>query len=388
MSWRRLLIAVALIFGGFIWLGSDWLAKDTERKRNGVRDPGPYEVSERAAAMHRSAFVVDLHADTLLWNRDLLERGDRGQVDLPRLVDGGVGLQVFGIVTHAPKGQNFKVNDDATDLVTPLVMAQKWPPGTWSSRHARALYQAEKLRRYSERSDQLEMIGTVAQLDRLLERRAAGEEVIGAFLGLEGAHALESDVARLDSLFDAGFRMIGLAHFIDNDFSGSAHGASKGGLSEIGRELVRECQRLGLVVDLAHASPTAFQQAIEMSTRPMVISHGGVDGTCPSIRNTSDEELRLLAGTGGVIGIGLFKSAVCGSDLDATIEAMMHAISVVGVDHVALGSDFDGSVTTPFGVDGLPLITEALLERGLSEADIQKILGDNVVRVLRATLPR
>ncbi|MEO1370797.1 MAG: membrane dipeptidase, partial [Acidobacteriota bacterium] len=188
-------------------------------------------------------------------------------------------------------------------------------------------------------------------------------------------------------LYDAGFRMLGLAHFFDNDAAGSAHGLEKGGLSELGRAVIRECERLGVVVDLAHVSPRAFREATAMATKPMVVSHGGVDGTCPSPRNLSDAELRALASTGGVIGVGLFKGAVCGTTVDATAAAIVHAVRTVGVEHVALGSDFDGAVTAPVGADGLPTLTEALLRRGLDRPSVEAVLGGNVVRVLRETLP-
>ena len=383
----RLFLASLLAGAGALWWVTGELARRTEAQRNGLRRAGPHEVSPRALELHRRSFVADLHADPLLWSRDLARRGTRGHVDLPRLLEGGVGLQVFGVVTHAPKGQSYRANTADGDQVTLLVMAQKWPPWTWWSRYRRALHQAAKLRRLARRSPQLTLIGSVADLEALLAQREAGQAVIGAFLGLEGAHALEGDAGRVEALHGAGFRMLGLAHFFDNDAAGSAHGVEQGGLSELGREVIRECERLGLIVDLAHASPTAFRQAIAMATKPMVVSHGGVDGTCPSPRNLSDGQLRALAATGGVVGIGLFPGAVCGRDVEATAAAIAYAVGIVGADHVALGSDFDGAVTAPVGADGLPLLTEALLGRGLSETAIEKILGANTLRVLRQTLP-
>ncbi|MEO1370232.1 MAG: peptidase M19, partial [Acidobacteriota bacterium] len=119
-------------------------------------------MSERAAEVHRGAFVVDLHADSLLWGRNLARRSDRGHVDVPRLLEGGVGLQVFGVVTHSPKGQNYSGNSAADDQVTLLALAQKWPPTTWWSRYARATHQARKLRWLAWRSPSVEMVGTVA----------------------------------------------------------------------------------------------------------------------------------------------------------------------------------------------------------------------------------
>ncbi|MEM8996844.1 MAG: membrane dipeptidase [Acidobacteriota bacterium] len=385
--WKRFGCGLLALLAVVAWQGTGWMARKAEQEKNRVRARGPHAVSERAAEVHGGAFVVDLHADSLLWGRNLKRRTDRGHVDVPRLLEGGVGLQVFGVVTHSPKGQNYSGNSAADDQITLLALAQKWPPATWWSRYARAKHQARKLRWLAWRSPALERVGTVAELDDLIARRAAGEAVIGAFLGLEGAHALEGDPGRVEDLFDAGFRMLGLAHFFDNAAAGSAHGLEKGGLSELGRAVIRECERLGVVVDLAHVSPRAFREATAMATKPMVVSHGGVDGTCPSPRNLSDAELRALASTGGVIGVGLFKGAVCGTTVDATAAAIVHAANTVGVEHVALGSDFDGAVTAPVGADGLPTLTEALLRRGLGRPAVEAVLGGNVVRVLRETLP-
>jgi membrane dipeptidase len=124
-----------------------------------------------------------------------------------------------------------------------------------------------------------------------------------------------------------------------------------------------------------------------MAMHPLLVSHTGVKGTCNNPRNLSDDELRAVARTGGVIGIGLWETATCGTEANATTRAVRYAVNIVGVDHVALGSDFDGGVTVPFDASGWPLITEALLKQGFSEQDIHKIMGENVVRVLLEALP-
>jgi len=124
-----------------------------------------------------------------------------------------------------------------------------------------------------------------------------------------------------------------------------------------------------------------------MATRPVVVSHTGERGTCDNRRNLSDEQLRKIAATGGVIGIGFWDVAVCGSDASAIARAIGHAVQVAGVDHVALGSDFDGAINAPFDVTGLPLVTQALQERAFSDAEIDKIMGGNVMRLLHQMLP-
>src|SRR5262249_51870941 len=142
-----------------------------------------------------------------------------------------------------------------------------------------------------------------------------------------------------------------------------------------------------MIIDLDHASPATVREVAAMATRPLIVSHTGVKGTCDNPRNLSDDELRAVARTGGVIGIGLWDTATCGVDASATARAIRYAVNVVGIDHVALGSDFDGAVTAPFDSRGWPLVTEALLQEGFSEKEIRQIMGENVVRVLMQVLP-
>jgi microsomal dipeptidase-like Zn-dependent dipeptidase len=142
-----------------------------------------------------------------------------------------------------------------------------------------------------------------------------------------------------------------------------------------------------MLIDLAHSSPATLHDVTAMATRPVIVSHTGVKGTCNNPRNLSDDELRAVARTGGVIGIGLWDTATCGVDASATARAIRYAVNVVGIDHVALGSDFDGAVTTPFDSSGWPLVTDALLQEGFSEKEIRQIMGENAVRVLMQTLP-
>jgi microsomal dipeptidase-like Zn-dependent dipeptidase len=146
-------------------------------------------------------------------------------------------------------------------------------------------------------------------------------------------------------------------------------------------------QERGMLVDLAHASPRAIQDVLALARRPVVSSHGGVKGTCDNPRNLGDEEVRGIAGTGGVVGIGFWDAAVCGGDARAIARAVRHAVHLVGAEHVALGSDFDGAVRTPFDASGLARVTDALLEAGLSEDQVRAVMGESALRVLRQTLP-
>jgi membrane dipeptidase len=225
------------------------------------------------------------------------------------------------------------------------------------------------------------------ELDELLARRGRGEEVIGALLGIEGAHALEGDPANLDRAFRAGFRMIGLTHFFDNHYAGSAHGLEKGGLTEAGRELVRRMGELGILLDLAHLSPTAIDEVLRLVPGPVLVSHTGVKGTCDNLRNLSDRHVREIAARGGVIGIGFWDTAVCGIEPRHIVAAMQHVIALVGDDHVALGSDYDGGTTVAFDISGLRVLTQAMLDAGLEPESVRKVLGGNVIRALREGLP-
>ena len=360
-----------------------------EASRNAVLNPPPYTVSPTAAALHAKLMVVDLHADSLLWDRDLLVKGSRGQVDIPRLAKGNVAIQAFTIVTKSPRGMNIEHNSaDAPDNITPLVIAQGWPLKTWDSLAERALFQAAKLVDVERRSQgRFTLLRSAADLDAYLARRAKEPGLVAGFLGVEGAHALDGDLANLDRFHDAGIRMLAPTHFFDNDLAGSAHGLAKVGLTAKGREWVRRMEAKHLLIDLAHASPATFDEVLAMATRPVVVSHGGVKGTCDNTRNLSDAQLQKLASNGGLMAIGYWDTAVCGTDTMAISRAILHVAKVIGVEHVALGSDFDGSVTTPFDTSGVALVTEALLAQGMSEADIAKVMGGNAVALLRQALP-
>jgi microsomal dipeptidase-like Zn-dependent dipeptidase len=358
-----------------------------ERRFNRVHG-APRAVSERARALHARLLVVDLHADSLLWGRDLLDRGRRGHVDLPRLQAGNVAVQAFTVVTKTPRGLNIDRNDDRTDNITPLALVQRWPPRTWGSLRERSLYQAERLAGFARRSQgHLTLVRSRGDLDDFLERRAGRRHLTAGFLGLEGAQSLGTDARDLDALFAAGYRMIAPVHFFDTVFAGSAHGVGKGGLTTAGRALVSGLEERSMILDLAHASAKTIDDALALARRPVIVSHTGVRGTCDNPRNLSDAHLRGIARTGGVIGIGFWETAVCGRDAAAIARAIRHAAAIAGIDHVALGSDFDGAVATPFDAAGLPALTEALMAEGFGDTDIARIMGANAIRALQSALP-
>lgn len=344
--------------------------------------------SARAVALTKTLTIADLHSDTLMWKRDLLDRADRGHVDLPRLQQGNVALQVFSSVTKAPKNQNNDANGSDTDNITMLTVAQLQPPRTWNSLLQRSLWHAEKADRAILRSKgQLIPITTASRLSGLEIMRAGGRNVTGALLSIEGLHDLEGKRANLDVLFKAGFRMAGLTHFFDNELAGSMHGLKKGGLTPFGRQIVQDMEAKGMVVDIAHCSHACVAEVLAMATKPVVSSHGGVQATCKVNRNLTDEEIRGVARTGGVIGIGYWDAAVCGTEPVKIAAAIKHVRDLVGIDYVGLGSDFDGATTTGFDTSQLALVTQALIDAGFTDQEIAKVMGGNAIRVLMQTLP-
>ncbi len=345
-------------------------------------------VSPQASALHRTLFVADLHADELLWGRDLLLRVDRGHVDLPRLQEAKVALQVFSAVTKTPRDMNYDRNAGETDNIALLALAQRWPGETRASLRARATYQAEKLQDAILRAGGA--ITLITSRDTLLafaQRRGGDPMQVGALLAIEGLHALDGTLENVDVLFAHGYRMMGLTHFFDNEVAGSAHGVTHGGLTALGRQVVSRMEQLGIIVDLAHASTQTVQEVLAMATRPVVVSHTGVAAVCPGPRNLTDEQLRAIAANGGLIGIGYWDGAVCKPTVGNIVKAITHAVRVMGVQHVGLGSDFDGATETPWDTRGVIVITHALLEAGMSADDVSRVMGGNTLDFLLRTLP-
>lgn len=390
---RRAALAAAVLLlaaaGAFFYVVPPAVAA----RMNRVAAEGPPPtVSERARRLHASLRIADLHDDLLLWDRDPLRRSTRGHSDVPRLADGNVALQVFSTVTEVPRGYGYGANRGERDLVTALAVVSRWPPRTWGSRLERALHEGEKLRRAAASSGgRLVLATSRAELAAALEARAREDgtapRAVVALLATEGLQALDGRLDGVDALFAAGFRSAGLAHFTDNAAAGSAHGAAKGGLTELGRAAVRRMEERGMVVDLAHASPRAFDEALAMARRPVVVSHGGVSAVCPGPRNLTDDQLRRLARNGALVGIGYWDGAVCERTPRAIARSIRHAVAVAGVAHVALGSDFDGATRVPFDAAGLVVLTQALLDEGLAEDAIRAVMGENAIRFLLENLP-
>lgn len=379
-------LAIVLVIAAIVFFG--FVPSYVGKSMNQTIHPPPYQASEAAKELHKKLLVADLHADTLMWNRDLLTKGTWGHVDLPRLQEGNVAVQAFTVVTKTPRNMNIESNTGDTDNITLLAFAELWPVATWTNLTERALYQARRLQDAAARSNgKLVILKSKNDVINFLQRRKSEPDVVAGFLGIEGAHALSGDVNNLDRLFDAGFRMIGMAHFFDNEMAGSAHGANKIGLTDEGKKLVERMQDRNMFIDLAHASAKTIDDVLDMARQPIIVSHTGVKGTCNNNRNLSDEQLKRIALTGGVVGIGFWDTATCGTDATAIAKAIRYTVDLIGVDHVALGSDYDGAITAPFDTTGVVQITDALLQAGFSETEIRKIMGENVIRTLQFFLP-
>ncbi|MFH1794127.1 MAG: membrane dipeptidase [Pseudomonadota bacterium] len=386
LKWVLGILAVLIVAGLAVFF---FIAPaEVERGMNGVIEPPPYSVTDRAAELHKTLTVADLHADSLLWGRDLLKKGTRAQVDVPRLIEGNVAVQVFAVVSKTPRGLNIDKNTPDTDNITLLAIAQRWPVKTWTSLKERALYQAERLKAFAAQSDgKLTMIYSRGDLERFLVRRRSEPGIVAGLLALEGAQVLEGDPANVDVLFDAGYRMMSPTHFFDNEMAGSAHGVKKGGLTEAGREMIERMEAKRMIVDVSHGSMAQIDDVLAMSTRPIVVSHTGVRGTCDNGRNLTDDQLRAIAAKGGLVGIGFWNVATCGRAADAIAAAQAYTANLVGTPHVGLGSDFDGAVLVPFDATGMAKITEALMKGGMNDSDIAAVMGGNQVRFLLENLP-
>jgi membrane dipeptidase len=367
------------------------------------------EISERAKRLHFSSLVIDTHDDTtqrfLDPGFDLAARNSRGSVDIPRMREGGLGAIFFSI----------------------------WIPSKITGPEAvkRALVQINAVRdQVRKHSSDLTLVTTAEGI-----REAHKQGKIAALIGVEGGHMINSDLGVLRKYAELGARYMTLTHSGNAEWADSSTDkAVHNGLTAFGKDVVREMNRLGMIVDISHVSDKTFADVLEVSKAPVFASHSNCRAICDAPRNMTDAMIRALAAKGGVIQINYhvgflsqeFRNAEkahpewdkaialevkkrCGGNEGCTliegdritreyvlrgdlprvewtkiIEHIDHAVKVAGIDHVGLGSDFDGA-NMPFGMEDVsrvPQITNALLEKGYSEGDVKKILGENTLRVM------
>jgi membrane dipeptidase len=367
------------------------------------------DISARARKVHFSSIVVDTHDDTtqrfLDGKFDLGARSSKGSIDIPRMKEGGLGAIFFSI----------------------------WIPSKITGPEAvnRALTQIDAVReQVRKHPNDLVLATTAAEV-----RDARKQDKIAALMGVEGGHMINSNLGVLRSYAALGVRYVTLTHTGNDEWAdASTDRPVHNGLMDFGKEVVREMNRLGVIVDISHASDKTFYDALDVSKAPLIASHSSCRAICDAPRNMTDQMLKDLAAKGGVVQINYhvgflsqeFRDAEkanpeinkaisaeimnrCGEnegcvliegdritreyveqgklprvDFAKIIEHLEHAVKVAGVDHVGLGSDFDGA-NMPYGMEDatkLPKITEALLQKGYSEGDVKKILGENTLRVM------
>jgi membrane dipeptidase len=367
------------------------------------------EISAPAKKLHSSSIVVDTHDDTtqrfLDGKFDISERHPDGSIDVPRMREGGLDAIFFSI----------------------------WIPSKITRQEAvdRALTQIKAVReQVSAHPKSLVLATTAAQV-----RAAHKQGKIAALMGVEGGHMINSDLYVLRKFASLGVRYMTLTHSGNAEWADSSTDKpAHNGLTDFGKDVVREMNRLGIIVDISHVSDKTFYDAREVSKAPMIASHSSCRAICDAPRNMTDQMMKDLAEKGGVVQINYhvgflsqeFRNAEkanpeinkaigeevqkrCGDneacqllegdrltreyveqgrlprvDWTKIIEHIDHAVKVAGIDHVGLGSDFDGA-NMPYGMEDatkLPKITEALLKKGYSEGDVKKILGENTLRVM------
>jgi membrane dipeptidase len=381
-------------------------------------------VSDRASRVYRAAYVIDTHNDMPSRVLDDAYDADRrnppgfgaghGNTDLPRLVESGMTAEFMSAWVDAPYART---------------------PG---ASFARALRYTDSIHAFVERHpDRLLFATTAADV-----RRAKAEGKVAILIGLEGGHAIEGSLERLRDLYNRGVRYMTLTWNNGNTWAGSSigvEGTRTGGLTPFGREVIREMNRLGMLVDLSHVSDSTFFDAIAVSRVPVIASHSSARAINDVPRNLSDAQLRAIARNGGVVNVNFYsrfldpayharveevertigherRAALAAPGVDSAavrarlgvrrdsllalvpptpfpvlIDHIDHVAKVAGVDHVGLGSDFDGVTALPEGMEDvtrLPRIAQALLDRGYSDGDVAKMLGGNMLRVMTRVLDR
>ncbi len=378
--------------------------------RPALGDGPDFSISERAKQIHRASYVWDGHND-LPWalreRNDLrIEKTDLNNepklhTDIPRLRAGNVGAQFWSVFVPSKtrhSGTAFQTTIEQIDCVYALV--KKYP-------------------------DVFEIALNSNDVERI---RSSGK--IASLMGVEGGHSIENSIGKLKELFARGARYMTLTHGDTLDWADAATDDSKSdGLSPFGEEIVREMNRMGMLVDLSHVSPATMSDALDVTTAPIIFSHSSAMSIANHPRNVPDDILRRVQSNGGIVMINFFSGFVVpesaknmkdmfgvrrefekefGSDSDLAKNAMLkwrsshpiypgdasivvehidHVAKIAGVDHVGLGSDYDGIEVVPKGLEDVstyPLLTELLLRKGYSENDIHKIMSGNMMRVLKA----
>jgi len=332
----------------------------------------PVEASEETREFQRRCLVVDLHTDSLMYARILglnlskRHRAPRGisnwklHTDVPKLKEGGVDAVFFGIVTHP------------------------WPRKAYS----RALRSIDYARYVFEKNKEELLLATMPA--DIQTARGAGK--VAALLGVEGMHMLGGSLDRIEKFYGLGVRYITMAHFTSNRFAVSSADSTKehAELGALGFEAVEVMNELGMMIDVSHTHTDLIAEVCRLSSQPVIVSHGAASALRPTFRNLTDEDIKNIAGTGGVIGLTYCAEWLAPRrskpHLSVVVDHADHIKGLVGIDHIALGSDWDGLITTPDGMrdaTDLPALTQLFFDRGYDADEVEKILGINFMRVFR-----
>ena len=363
---------------------------------------------------HENAFVADTHNDVLLRSmigRDILTDLPESHSDLPKFKSGGMDCQVFSIWVSPFEFKDGEYYDRANDMISQLEFLCSRVPDDWAipKDYQDLVYNEQK-------------------------------EILSCMIGVEGGHAIEHDMSKLDALYHRGMRYLGVTWNNSNEWATSAKDESeKGdslnfiGLTDFGKDVIRRCNELGVMVDVSHAGEQTFWNIIETTKKPIIASHSSAYDLCPHFRNLKDDQLFAIKENGGVVFVNFypgyidstyskkydmvkekFKPALdslanlydpdsdqywykenefltphlaeIAPDVEDVIDHMEYIVNLIGVNHVGVGADWDGVEIMPKGIetmDKLPKLTERLLVRGFSERDVKKILGNNFKRVFR-----
>jgi membrane dipeptidase len=349
--------------------------------------PQAIVVEPAVQALHERAFIADLHMDPVMHHRDLLRASDQGETDIPRLRQAGVDLAGFGIVTEP-----VPILGEAGIRLG--FWWWGWPAEARRSPLARALAQLDAIDRLVEADPHLRVVRRAEDLDEV-----AAQHALGIVISLEGALAFADDPEVVHRLYQRGVRVVGLTHLRNNALGGSGSptvpildwyvdGGDRG-LTDRGRAVLRAMAEHAIIVDLAHTSPRTFDDILTAWSGPVLVSHTGLAALHPGTRNLTDAQLRTVAARGGIVGVMIATNFLGGDHLSALADHLVHAVEVIGADHVSLGLDLDGMVPLPVefhDVRDLPKVTQLLHERGLTPSEIEHVLGLNALRFFRAAL--
>jgi membrane dipeptidase len=345
-----------------------------------AEEPVPADV----LAFHRACRVLDLHIDTPLWMRfagyDIAVRHRNRlpaspfawHLDLPRAEDGGLDAAVLGLVINPAEVRE--------ELMLPLRLLA-WAESGFGI--AQTLETLDLLSEAERRlSDRFRFAKTGSEL-----RAAIDAGRFAALAGLEGAQGIEGRLENVARAHERGLRMLGLVHFQATEaaYPMTVAAFEGRGLTPFGRDLVAECERLRIVVDLAHTNAAGVDDALAVVERPFVVSHSACRAVHDHPRNLGDDQIRRMAERGGVIGVAVERSFVGPGGLPRFLDHLEHLMKVGGVECAALGSDYDGAIVPVPGmgdVTAFPHVTAGLLARGHSPEAVKKVMGENALRVL------